>query len=170
MAHDNVIDLDALRAAAQRRDGVEQTLAQRERRRILERQVDDLERLLREEAVAQEELRQTHLQAQRQLEVTRAEAADVAESVERARAKAAAVLQEFEAVKQKILALHAAREAADGELARIDHEIQRHAETQRRLWRECRESAEALGQLRRSLGGVLAEVRYVLSDGEGEEQ
>jgi hypothetical protein len=46
----------------------------------------------------------------------------------------------------------------------------RHVEDQRQLWRECRESAEALTQLRRSLGGVLAEVRYVLSDHDSEGQ
>ena len=165
MADGDIIDLERLRSGVGRqRDGVEQALAARHRRRVLERQVDELERSLREEAVAQEELRQAQLQVQRQLEATRQEALGLRQQVERDRAQARSILQEFEVVKQEILELHAAREAAEAELLRVDHEVQRRVEEQRRLWRECRESAEALTQLRRSLGGVLAEVRYVLSD------
>jgi chromosome segregation ATPase len=165
VADGDIIDLDRLRSAVTRqRDGVEQVLASRQRRRILERQVDELERSLRDEAVAQEELRQAQLQAQRELEAVRTEHAELRQSVERERSQARALLDEFEVLKQEILELHAAREAAAAELLRIETEVQRRVEEQRRLWRECRESAEALTQLRRSLGGVLAEVRYVLSD------
>jgi chromosome segregation ATPase len=168
VADGDIIDLEALRSAVSRqRDGVERVLASRQRRRILERQVDELERSLRDEALAQEELRQSQLQVQRQVEATRQEVTELRQQVERERAQAQSILHEFEVVKQEIVELHAAREAAEAELLRVDHEVQRRVDEQRRLWRECRESAEALTQLRRSLGGVLAEVRYVLSDHDG---
>jgi len=171
VADGDVIDLEALRSAVTRqRLGVEHALASRQRRRVLERQVDELERSLREEAVAQEDLRQVQMQAQRQLEVAREELAQLRASLERDSARARQIVEEFEEVKQEILELHAAREAVDVELRRIEREVRRHVEDQRQLWRECRESAEALTQLRRSLGGVLAEVRYVLSDHDSGDQ
>jgi chromosome segregation ATPase len=166
----DLIDLDRVRPAlARRRDSVERLLGLREQRRALEAQVDSLERELRGEVVAHEELRRTEAALEARLAAARAGLEELRERLRQRLAGARDTTSEFERLKLSIVELHEARAAGERELARLDDEIRRQAEHQRRLVHECGESAADLARLRRALGGVLAEVKHSLSRRTGED-
>jgi chromosome segregation ATPase len=159
-----IIDLESMRSTAgTRRDGVDRLLALRDRRRALEKQVDALEHELRGQVVALEDVRRAESKLESQLQQSRAELDGLQQRTRERMARAHEVRAEFEQVKQEVLTLHHGRTVAERELGHVDDEIRRQAEQQRRLWHECRESTTDLAQLRRVLGGVLDEVKHVLS-------
>jgi chromosome segregation ATPase len=171
VAPGTIIDFERLRAAlGGRREGVDRLLAMRQRRRALEVRLDTLERELRGQVVAQEELRRTAADLEQQVALGRRQLDEIALRMQQRLARAHEAAAEFEQVKREILELHQARASVESELNRVTESLQAEAESQRRLWHECRESTADLAQLRRSLGGVLEEAKHVLARrGEGDD-
>jgi len=162
----NLIDLDRLRAVlGRRREGVDQLLAVRQRRRALESEVDRLERELRAQVVEQEALRRSEGDLEQQVALGQQQLEELGERLQHRLARAREAEARFEAVKEEILELHQARAAAEAELRRVTATLTETAESQRRLWHECRESTADLAQLRRVLVGVLDEVGHALARG-----